>query len=47
MLKNLGFDVYNVPEPENTDKEIEKLIQKDYNIIVLSNEIASCFVAEN
>ena len=41
MLKNLGFDVYNVTEPENTDREIEKLIQEDYNIIVLSNEIAS------
>lgn len=41
MLKNLGFDVYSIEEPENTDKRIEDLVKDDYNIIVLSNEIAS------
>lgn len=40
-LKNLGFDVYDMHEPENTDKKIEELIQNDYKIIILSNEIAS------
>ena len=40
-LKNLGFDVINMEEPENTDKKIEELIQNDYKIIILSNEIAS------
>ncbi len=41
ILKNLGFDVYNMEDPENTDKKIEELVQNDYKIIVLSNEIAS------
>ena len=41
VLKNLGFDVYNMEEPENTDKKIEELIQNDCKIIILSNEIAS------
>lgn len=41
MIKNLGFDVINMEEPENTDKKIEELIQNDYKIIILSNEIAS------
>lgn len=41
ILKNLGFDVYNMEEPENTDKKIEELINNDYKIIILSNEIAS------
>lgn len=41
VLKNLGFDVYSMEEPENTDKKIEELIQNDCKIIILSNEIAS------
>lgn len=41
MLKNLGFDVYNMEEPEKTDEKIEELIKNDYKIIILSNEIAS------
>ena len=41
ILKNLGFDVYNMDEPENTDKKIEELISNDYKIIVLSNEVAA------
>lgn len=41
VLKNLGFDVYNMEDPENTDKKIEELVNDDYNIIILSNEIAS------
>jgi len=41
ILKNLGFDVYNMEEPENTDKKIEELINNDYKIIILSNEIAA------
>ncbi len=41
LLKNLGFDVYNMEEPENTDKKIEELINNDCKIIILSNEIAS------
>ncbi len=41
VLKNLGFEVYNVEEPENTDEKIEELIKNDYKLIILSNEIAS------
>lgn len=41
LLKNLGFDVYNIEEPEKTDQKIEELIQNDCKIIILSNEIAS------
>lgn len=41
VIKNLGFDVYNMEEPEKTDKRIEELIGDDYKIIILSNELAS------
>ncbi len=41
ILKNLGFDVYNMEDPENTDKKIEELVDNDCKIIILSNEIAS------
>ena len=41
MLKNLGFDVYNIEEPEKTDEKIEQLVKSDCKIIILSNEIAS------
>lgn len=41
MLKNLGFEVYNINDPEETDKKIEDLVDNDYKVIVLSNEIAS------
>lgn len=41
MLKNMGFDVYNMDDPEKTDQKIEELVKDDYKIIILSNEIAS------
>lgn len=41
VLKNLGFEVYNIENPEETDKMIENLIKDDYKTIILSNEIAS------
>ena len=41
VLQNLGFDVYALEEPEETDKKIEELIKDDCKIIILSNEIAS------
>lgn len=41
LLKNLGFEVYDIDEPENTDEKIEELVNNDYKIIILSNEIAS------
>lgn len=41
VFQNLGFNVYNLDEPEETDKKIEELIQNDCKTIILSNEIAS------
>ena len=40
MFKNLGFDVLEVEDVDNTDNVIKDLIQNDYKTIVLSNEIA-------
>lgn len=36
----LGFDVYKLEDPEQTDKKIKELMQRDYRMIVVSNEIA-------
>ncbi len=41
IFENLGFDVYNLEEPEDTDKKIEELISEDCKTIILSNEIAA------
>ena len=41
VFQNLGFDVYALEEPEETDKKIEELINDDCKIIILSNEIAA------
>ena len=41
LLKNLGFEVYNIEDVEKTDEKIDELVQNDYKIIILSNEIAS------
>ena len=37
----LGFDVFKLADPECTDKKIEELINKRYDVIILTNEIAS------
>lgn len=41
IFKNIGFDVYDVEEPEDTDKKIQELVNSNYRTIILSNEIAS------
>lgn len=41
VFENMGFDVYNLEEPEDTDKKIKELIDNDCKTIILSNEIAS------
>lgn len=40
LLKNIGLDVYEIKELEETDNEIKRLIQNKYDTIVISNEIA-------
>ncbi|MGN1269790.1 MAG: hypothetical protein ACI4UU_02845 [Clostridia bacterium] len=36
----LGFDVFCLDDLEKTDETVKNLIQKDYDTIVLSNEVA-------
>lgn len=40
IFKNIGLDVYDVEEPEDTDKKIEELVSNKYRTIVISNELA-------
>ncbi len=39
--KNLGFNVYEIDDLDNTDTKIKELIKQDYNTIILTNEVAS------
>ena len=41
MPERLGFDVFKLDKPEETDKKIEELIKDKYNTIFITNEIAS------
>lgn len=36
----LGFDVFKLVDPEQTDKKIKELMKQEYKMIVVSNEIA-------
>jgi hypothetical protein len=40
ILKAIGFDVYEIGDPENTDSKIKELIVNRYDTIVISNELA-------
>lgn len=40
IAERLGLDVYRIESPEEVDNKIQKLIEKNYNTIVLSNEVA-------
>ena len=40
LPKVLGFDVFDLQELENTDKKIEELIERKYNTIVISSQVA-------
>lgn len=40
FLERLGFDVFKVDGAENIDKELEKLIKKEYDTIIITNELA-------
>ncbi len=41
MPERLGFDVFKLVEPEKTDDKIKELINKRYDTIIVTNEIAS------
>ncbi len=38
--ERLGFDVFKLEEPEHTDEKLKELINKRYDTIILTNEIA-------
>lgn len=40
VQEKLGMDVFEIEDLENTDKEIEKLINNKYDTIFMSNELA-------
>ena len=40
-FKALGFDVFEVDDLENVDKQLQKLKKENYNTIVISNLVAS------
>lgn len=40
MPETLGMEVLKLKDPEETDNTIKNLIQKNYNMLILSNEIA-------
>ena len=41
MAKNFGMDVFEIQEPEQIDEKIEELKIKNYNTIIITNELAS------
>lgn len=40
IAEKLGMNVYRLNNPEDVDETMKKLVNKNYNTIVLSNEIA-------
>ena len=41
VWKNLGLDVYEIEELEETDNMISKLVAQNYHTIFVSNEVAA------
>ena len=41
LAKGMGFDVFELEEPEQIDIELKKLKNKNYDTIVITNELAS------
>lgn len=39
--ENLGFDVFKLKDLDETDNKLEKLINDNYNTIIISNEVAA------
>ena len=40
VAEKLGMDVYRIKNPEEIDNKMEELVNKNYNTIVISNEMA-------
>jgi len=40
MPKALGFDVFSLQDLEKVDETMKDLIKKDYDTIIISNEVA-------
>lgn len=40
IFKNIGLDVYDIEDGEDTDKKIQELVNNHYRTIVISNELA-------
>lgn len=38
--EHLGFDVFKIQDLEESDNQIKQLIQKNYNTIIITNQIA-------
>lgn len=41
MPEALGFDVFKIEDPEQTDEKLRELVKRDYKMLVVSDEIAS------
>ena len=41
VFKNFGIEVYELEDPEKTDKQIKELVDNKYETIILTDEIAS------
>lgn len=41
LPERLGFDVFKLENPEDTDKKLDELIKDKYNTIFITDEIAS------
>ena len=40
IVKNMGLDVFELDNPEDTDSKISELVESNYHTIFVSNEIA-------
>lgn len=40
FFKNIGMEVYEIEDLEQTDAKLAELIENDYKTIVISNEVA-------
>lgn len=41
IFKAFGMDVFEIEDLDKTDEKIEELVKQNYNIIVLSNQVAN------